>query len=107
FIVLRAQIVRVILGSGEFGWEETRLVAAGLALFSLSVAAQSLVLLLVRSYYAIGKTKIPFIVNSLSSLSAIGFAFFFMWLFKVWDFGRYFMEALFRVTDLPGTDILI
>lgn len=107
FIVLRAQIVRTILGSGEFGWEETRLVAASLALFSLSIAAQSLVLLLVRSYYAIGKTKIPFIVNTLSSLSAIFFAFFFMWLFRVWDFGWYFMEALFRVTDLPGTDILV
>ncbi|MCI0533528.1 oligosaccharide flippase family protein, partial [bacterium] len=32
-IVLRAQIVRVILGSGAFNWEHTRLVAAALAVF--------------------------------------------------------------------------
>ncbi|MFM7088791.1 MAG: lipid II flippase MurJ, partial [Candidatus Paceibacterota bacterium] len=36
FIVLRAQIVRVILGSGFFSWDDTRLVAASLAVFSLS-----------------------------------------------------------------------
>jgi putative peptidoglycan lipid II flippase len=33
FIVLRAQIVRVILGSGKFDWEDTRLTAATLAIF--------------------------------------------------------------------------
>ena len=31
FIVLRAQIVRVLLGSGAFSWNDTRLAAAALA----------------------------------------------------------------------------
>ncbi|MBT4894909.1 oligosaccharide flippase family protein, partial [bacterium] len=59
FIILRAQIVRVILGSGEFDWADTRLTAAALALFAVSIAAQGLVLLFVRGYYAAGNTKKP------------------------------------------------
>ena len=63
FIVLRAQIVRTVLGTGEFGWPETRLTAAALALFSLSILAQSVILLVVRGYYAAGRTKVPLVVN--------------------------------------------
>src|SRR3990167_1135902 len=44
-IVLRAQLVRIILGAGAFDWAATRLTAAALALFILSLTAQSVVLL--------------------------------------------------------------
>ena len=37
-IVMRAQIVRIILGSGQFNWDDTRLTAAALSLFVLSLA---------------------------------------------------------------------
>ena len=40
FIVLRAQIVRVVLGAGAFDWNATRLTAAALALFIISIVAQ-------------------------------------------------------------------
>lgn len=43
FIILRAQIVRVILGSNAFSWDDTRLAAATLALFVIGLVAQSLV----------------------------------------------------------------
>ena len=49
FIVLRAQIVRVILGSPTFSWENTRLVAASLAVFSISIMAQGLIALFARA----------------------------------------------------------
>lgn len=42
FIVLRAHIVRVILGSGAFNWSDTRMTAAALALFVVSVVFQSI-----------------------------------------------------------------
>ena len=60
FIVLRAQIVRVILGSGNFEWNETILVAAALAIFTLSLVAQSASQVLIRAFYAMGKTRYPF-----------------------------------------------
>lgn len=66
FIVLRAQIVRVILGSGNFDWNETILVAAALALFTISLVAQSASQVLIRVFYAMGKTRYPFFATSIS-----------------------------------------
>jgi putative peptidoglycan lipid II flippase len=71
FIVLRAQIVRVVLGAGAFTWTDTRLTAAALALLTLSLFAQGLILLLVRAFYAASKTKLPLIINVISSFAVI------------------------------------
>lgn len=107
FIVLRAQIVRVILGTGQFSWEDTRLTAAALAFFALSLLAQGLVLLFVRGYYAAGKTKKPVLINVFSSALIIVFAFGFTALFKESAFWRYFIESLMRIEDVPGTTVLM
>ncbi|MDP2766735.1 MAG: lipid II flippase MurJ, partial [Candidatus Methanoperedens sp.] len=64
-IVLRAQIVRVIFGYGQFGWRDTRLTAAALALFAFSITSQALIILFVRAFYAAGKTMKPIIINIL------------------------------------------
>jgi putative peptidoglycan lipid II flippase len=66
FIVLRAQIVRVVLGSGNFDWNETILVAAALALFTTSLVAQSASQVLIRAFYAMGKTLYPFFASTIS-----------------------------------------
>lgn len=106
-IVLRAQVVRVILGSGEFSWSDTRLTAAALALFSVSLLAQSLVLLLVRGYYAAGMTRTPLVVNILSALAAVVLSFGLWKLFVVSESWRFFIESLLRVEDIPGTAVLM
>jgi putative peptidoglycan lipid II flippase len=59
-LVLRAQIVRVVLGSGKFDWEDTTLTFQALGIFAISLFAQSLIPLLARSFYALHNTKIPF-----------------------------------------------
>lgn len=107
FIVLRAQIVRTILGSGQFGWSDTMLTAAALALFAVSLVAQALVLLFVRGYYAAGNTKKPLIVNVLSSVFIIVFAYLFVRLFEYSAFFQYFIESLLRVGGLDGTVVLM
>jgi putative peptidoglycan lipid II flippase len=106
FIVLRAQIVRVIFGTGNFSWSDTRLVAASLAVFVVSVVAQSFVQLFVRAYYASGRTRTPLLANVFSSVSVIVFAFFLIYLFEHSLFFRYFLEILLRVENVPGTLIL-
>ncbi len=73
FIILRAQIVRVILGTHSFSWNDTRLAAAALALFVLGLVAQSLVHLFVRGYYAAGNTKKPLIMNFMGEVLTIIF----------------------------------
>jgi len=107
FIVLRAQIVRVILGTGEFSWSDTRLTAAALALFVFSVTAQSLVLLFVRAYYAAGMTKKPLIVNSASSVLIIFLALGLKYMFEQLAIIRHFFEILLRVENVPGTAVLM
>lgn len=107
FIVLRAQIVRTILGSGAFSWSDTRLTAAALAIFTVSILAQSLSLVFVRSYYASGNTKTPLLINLVTSGCIIACAFFFAFLINTVPVIRYFLEALLRVSDLPGTAVLV
>lgn len=63
FLLLRAQIVRIILGTGAFDWQATILTARALGFFSLSIFAQSLVMLLARAFYALQDTKTPVIIS--------------------------------------------
>lgn len=68
FLLLRAQIVRVVLGSGEFDWSDTILTANTLAFFSLSLFAQCLIPLLARAFYALHNTWTPFFVGIISAI---------------------------------------
>lgn len=107
FIVVRAQIVRVILGSGSFSWDNTRLVAACLAIFAVSILAQGMITLLSRAYYAHGNTKRPLIINFLCSILIIILAYVFMHIFQTWSFFRYFIESILKVEGIPGTEVLM
>lgn len=107
FIVLRAQIVRVILGSSAFSWDNTKLVAACLAIFAISVVAQGMITLLSRAYYATGDTKRPLIVNFICSLFIIVLAYTFIHLFEQVSMFRYFIESLLKVNDIDGTEVLM
>lgn len=62
FLVLRAQIVRVVLGAGQFDWSDTYLTAQALGIFALSLFAQGLIPLITRGFYAIQNTVIPFVI---------------------------------------------
>ncbi|OGZ19476.1 MAG: hypothetical protein A2494_01750 [Candidatus Lloydbacteria bacterium RIFOXYC12_FULL_46_25] len=107
FIVLRAQIVRTILGSGAFDWTATRLTAAALALFAISVVAQSLVLLFTRSFYAMGKTRLPLIANMMGAVFVVVFSLTLYSLYNTHAVFRYFIETLLRVPDISGTSVLM
>lgn len=107
FIVLRAQIVRVILGTGSFSWTHTRITAAALALFSLSLVAQSLVHLFVRGYYAAGNTKKPLLINLFSAIVTISSAYGLIYVFNNFPAFQYFVENLLRVEGLPETQVLM
>jgi len=107
FVVLRAQIVRTILGAGQFSWSDTRLTAASLALFTISVVGQSLILLFVRAYYSGGKTWKPLWINLLSSVIIVFVGYGLIHLFNTVPLFQYFIESLFKVSDVPGTVVLM
>ena len=104
-IVLRAHIVRVILGSGAFNWTDTRLTAAAFALFTLALVAQGLMLLIVRAYYAAGRTFTPFIVSTGVALATVLLGAASVGALNI-SFVRVAAEGLLRVVDVPGSHVL-
>ncbi|MFZ4500379.1 MAG: murein biosynthesis integral membrane protein MurJ [Minisyncoccia bacterium] len=106
-IVLRAQIVRVLLGAGVFSWNDTRLVAASVALFCLSVTAQCMILLLVRGFYAAGNTKTPLFINAYSVLITIGSLGVLLLCFREFPLFKDFLENLLRIDGASGTSVVL
>ncbi len=106
FIVLRAQIVRTVLGAGKFDWADTRLTAAMLALFTVSTIGQSLIVLFVKAFYSEGKTRKPLVINAVSAGIIVASGFAFMALFKAYPIFQYFMENLLKVDGQSGTIVL-
>src|SRR3989344_3332889 len=104
-IVLRAYIVRAILGSGAFDWNDTRLTAAVLGLLSLSLAAQGIAFLLVRGYYASGRTFVPFFVSLLTATATVGLGALLIGVFQnplIADLA----QSILRVVNVPGSSVL-
>jgi putative peptidoglycan lipid II flippase len=67
-ITLRAQIIRVVLGTGAFDWNDTVQTMNALGLFSASLVAQAAAPLLVRVFYARHNSKTPLYIGALSVL---------------------------------------
>lgn len=62
-LLLRAQFVRLIYGTGQFNWEDTYAVAQTVGAFALSLLAQALIPLLARSFFAQKNTKTPVVIS--------------------------------------------
>jgi len=106
-VVLRAQIVRTLLGTGLFDWPATRLTAACLALFALSSVFQSLVLLFMRGFYSAGFTRRPFYINLFSTVVLLGSAYGLVQVFNTSEMFRLFVVSLMKVEDVPGSVVLM
>ncbi len=106
FIVIRAQIVRTVLGSGAFTWNDTRLVAACVALFSISLLAQNANLLFFRAYYAAGRTRIPLIISVGSSIATVIITVVLYKLIAIWPAVSGTINGLLKVNDVSGTEVL-
>jgi putative peptidoglycan lipid II flippase len=106
-IVLRAHLVRAVLGAGAFDWSATRLTAAALALFVVSLLAQSIFLLIARAYYAAGNTAKPLFLAAVNIVFSVASAIGLLILFQNNQFFQDLVESLLRVADVPGTSILM
>lgn len=69
--MLRAQIVRLLLGSGFFGWEQTIETARTLGFFAIALVFSGLVPLLARGFYAWHDTKTPTIIGIVSAVISL------------------------------------
>lgn len=107
-VVLRAQVVRVLLGTGKFSWNDTRLVAASLALFALSVTAQCMVLLMVRAFYAMSDTKTPLKINIFALLTTMVSAGILLFFYRESMVFKEFLDSLLRLDGvIDGSVVLL
>lgn len=62
-IVLRAQVIRLVFGIGNFSWDNTYWTTKALLFFAVGLVAQGLIPLLLKAFYAIQDTKTPLYIS--------------------------------------------
>lgn len=82
-ISLRAQIIRVILGTGLFDWNATVTTMNTLGFFALSLFAQAVIPLIVRVYYARHNANTPFYIGLASAVLNLILALYLVRIFQV------------------------
>jgi len=106
FFLLRAQIVRVVLGTGQFGWLDTRLTAAALGIFAVSIFAQSLIPLVSRAFYSLQDTQTPVLINLIGVLINIIFSFFFVWILRQDNLFFHFISKALKLGGINDFSVL-
>jgi hypothetical protein len=91
---LLMQLFLAYFGLALIGLDVSAWTAAALALFSFSALAQGLILLFVRSYYAMNNTKIPLIIGSISGGFIIFFSYFKLSLFYFIFFRSFRLQSV-------------
>lgn len=74
FFLLRPQAVRLVLGAGQFDWDDTIRTANVLGIFLISLFAQCVVALLARAFYALQDTKTPLVIGIICEVTNIAVA---------------------------------
>jgi putative peptidoglycan lipid II flippase len=100
--VLRAQTVRVLLGTGKFNWDNTILTFQVLGIMALSLFAQSLLPLLTRVYYALQNTKTPLKITIFSEAALL-----FLVLVLIKPYGIYGLAVAFSVSSIINMALLL
>lgn len=88
-IVLRIPAVRLVFGASQFDWTATVLTGKTMAYLAVGLTAQSVVLLLVRGFYALKDTRTPVIASIFTVAINIVLSVFFVQFLhlEVWSLG--------------------
>lgn len=98
FLVLRAQLVRLVVGAGAFDWESTILTADTLAFFALTIIPQSGIYILTRAFFALHDTVTPLTAGLIGSLVGLISGFLFRESFGVVGLGMAY--SLYAIVNL-------
>jgi putative peptidoglycan lipid II flippase len=82
-LILRLPAVRLAFGAKGFPWEATLLTGKVVALFAISVFAQSAIQILVRGFYALANTRTPLILGTLTVITNVILSFFLVYNLKL------------------------
>lgn len=106
FIVLRAQIVRTIYGAGNFGWEETRLVAATIAILIVPLALNGLVGLFAQTLYVINRARLAIGVGIGTAVLTMILLPLGTYILSVMPSLQLFLEVLLKIDGLNGARVV-
>lgn len=98
--------MRLILGTGEFGWWETRLTAASLGIFCIGIFASSLIPILIRAFFALQDTKTPVVISIGSMIVNVLFSFFFVAVLVSSNFFRDFFVEFLDLSNIGSIEII-
>ncbi|MCX6722168.1 MAG: murein biosynthesis integral membrane protein MurJ [Candidatus Staskawiczbacteria bacterium] len=105
-LILRAQIVRVVLGVGKFGWADTKLTTACLGILALNLIAQALILFLSKTFYAAHNTKIPAIISGVTVIFNILLSLLLVWLVRFSAGFNFFLQDLLRLGGVANIGVI-
>ena len=105
-LILRAQIVRIVLGAGKFGWADTKLTTACLGILALNLIAQALILFLSKTFYAAHNTKIPAIVSGLTVAFNITLSLLLVWLVRFSPGFNFFLQDFLRLGGVANIGVI-
>ena len=96
-LVLRIPLVRLVYGAPRLDWPSTILTGETLKFFAISIFAQALITLILRSFYALHDTKTPLIVSAIGNGLLLGLSYFFV---LVWHVGVPGLAIAFTVASI-------
>jgi putative peptidoglycan lipid II flippase len=107
FIVLRAHVVRVVLGTGAFDWQDTRLTAACLGFFSISIVFQCAILLYARACHAARQSWVPFTGAIIGAVTGLVAAYVGMKAYGMFPLFAEMLNSIARVTTARGASVVV
>lgn len=105
-LILRAQIVRVVLGAGKFDWADTKLTTACLGILALNLIAQALILFLSKTFYAAHNTKIPAVISGLTVAFNIVLSLLLVWLVRFFPGFNLFLQDFLRLGGVANIGVI-
>lgn len=102
-LVLRLPLVRLAYGVGEFDWWATVITSWCLALLSVAIVGQAVVLVVLRAFYAIHETKLPLIATVVAIVVNIVGSYYLTNFFSHYYDWRPILNQIFvQIKDLNG-----
>jgi len=102
--ILRIPLVRIVFGAAQFPWSLTVITGQVLILFSFSIIAQALLLLLLRGFYAFHDSKTPVVVGFVAIFLNIFLSVFFILILKL---PVHFLALSYSLASLLNTIVLL
>lgn len=101
-LIQRVSIVRLLFGSQQFPWSATLTTAKILAFLTPAIACQAIIQILIRSFYALHNTKIPFKVSFVSLIFNVVSSFYLINFTNFGVLGLAISSSITNIVQLTG-----